>query len=196
LKNQYNVFIDEAGRGCLAGELVVCGLKIIDDDFEAYDSKSLTQKERKAMKKIIEQKTEYKLVIISPYTIDKIGISGAMNNALNEIISYFGKENLFLFDGNNKFGITIPNFYTEIKADVNYKGVSAASILAKEKKDELMLKHHNKYICYDWNKNFGYGTKDHIDAIKKYGYSPLHRKSFRVRELEEYFNKQTMSVLF
>jgi ribonuclease HII len=196
LKEQYNVFIDEAGRGCLAGELVVCGLKIIDNDFEAYDSKSLTQKERKEMKKIIEHKTEYKLVIISSDIIDKIGISGAMNKALNEIISYFGKENLFLFDGNNKFGITIPNFYTEIKADANYKGVSAASILAKEKKNELMLKHHNKYPYYNWDKNFGYGTKDHINAIKKYGYSPLHRKSFRVRELEKYFNKQTISVLF
>lgn len=189
------IYIDEAGRGCAAGELVFTGVKVIGDVSFANDSKKTSFKEREEMLQKILNNVEHCTVITTAEEIDKIGLSSAIKKSLETIILYFPNSN-YLYDGDKTFGVDEPNLKTLVKADAKIKGVGAASIIAKSTKDKLMLEHHEEYPQYSWNTNFGYITKKHVEAILEYGYTLYHRQSYKIKEIESVRNKETTNILF
>lgn len=173
--------IDEAGRGPLAGNLVMAGC-ILNADIEGLnDSKKLSGKKREALYELIILNATYHIVEFSPQEIDKNGISHCLREGLEDIISTLNADE-YLFDGNSSFGVK--NLQTMIKADGKIAEVSAASILAKVTHDRDIIKKAPLYPQYQFEKHKGYGTKLHIEMIKKYGYCDLHRRSYRVKALE------------
>ncbi len=175
--------IDEAGRGPLAGPLVVAGV-ILKEKIEGLkDSKKLTEKRRERLFDEIKKKSLYKIVFVDNKRIDKIGISNSLKEAIEEIIESFKEiENLeMLIDGNRNFGIENLKFL--IKADSKIDEVSSASILAKVSRDRYMKEIAKRYPNYQFEKHKGYGTKKHIELIKEFGYSDLHRRSYKIKSL-------------
>lgn len=175
--------IDEAGRGCIAGDLVVAGVVFSDGVCiqGLNDSKKITPKRRELLYEEIVQKTKYHIVTIGPKQIDSEGISKSMQRALKEIQAQLLAEE-YLFDGNTTFGVT--GLSTKIKADAEVLEVSAASILAKVTHDRNIIRDAKEHPEYGFEKHKGYGTKLHVEMIKEHGYSPIHRKSFRLKALE------------
>lgn len=190
------IFIDEAGRGCAAGEMVFVGAKVTGDVSYADDSKKLSFTQRERLFNKVRENVQFCIVLSTANEIDEIGLSESIKKSLETIISYFGADELYLYDGNRTFGVDNPNLKTLVKADALVKGVGAASIIAKHTKDQLMIDHHTEYPMYNFINNSGYCTKDHIDAIKKHGYCEYHRKSYKIRALEEWKNKQQTDFLF
>ena len=173
--------IDEAGRGPLAGDLVMAGC-ILENKVEGLnDSKKLTAKRREILFEQIIVNSKYHIVKFSALEIDALGISACLKKGLTQIMQNMPTDN-FLFDGNTAFGIS--NLTTMIKADGKVTEVSAASILAKVTHDRDILKVAKEYPEYQFEKHKGYGTKLHIEMIKKYGYSPVHRKTYKIKALE------------
>ena len=175
--------IDEAGRGPCAGDLVVAGC-IFNKQIKVdglNDSKKISEKRREEMYKQIHPNTLNHIVVISPQEIDDEGISKCMTRALLEIQENL-KADTYLFDGNTTFGVS--NLNTMVKADGKITEVSAASILAKVTHDRNIIRDAKKYPEYGFEKHKGYGTKLHIEMIKKYGYSPIHRKSYKIKALK------------
>jgi len=173
--------IDEAGRGPLAGDLVMAGC-ILEKEIEGLnDSKKLTAKKREILFEQIIVNSKYHIVKFSALEIDELGISACLKEGLTQIMKNMPTDN-FLFDGNTTFGIS--NLATMIKADGKVAQVSAASILAKVTHDRDILEVAKKYPVYQFEKHKGYGTKLHIEMIKKYGYSPVHRKTYKIKALE------------
>ena len=196
---KYNGYIgiDEAGRGCVGGELVFTGVKLKSNtnvDF-ADDSKKLTYNQRENMSNKILNNVEQCTVITTAKEIDEIGLSLAIKKSLETIISYFPNSK-YLYDGNKVFGVDNPNLEILVKADALVKIVGAASILAKQTKDNLMFSHHKEFPMYNFASNSGYITKEHVSAIKEFGYCEYHRKSYRIKELEEWKNNQVTNILF
>jgi len=185
--------IDEAGRGPIAGPLVVAGcifknekLKVKSEKWENFlqkinDSKKLSAKKREELFEIIKETCKYHIVFVDNKTIDEKGLSYAINYALNEIKKNLKAEK-YLFDGNSNFGVN--GIETIIKGDSKVKEISAASILAKVSRDKFMAEISDKYPAYNFKKHKGYITKEHIEEIKKHGYSDIHRKSYRLKALE------------
>jgi ribonuclease HII len=175
--------IDEAGRGPIAGDLVVAGC-IFDENTQIEglnDSKKISEKRRAELFEEILPKSLNHIVVISPKEIDEEGISNCMRRALEEIKSTLKAEE-YLFDGNTTFGVT--GLETMVKADGKVAEVSAASILAKVTHDVNIIRDAKKYPEYEFEKHKGYGTKAHVEMIKKYGYCPIHRRSFKLKALE------------
>ena len=176
--------IDEAGRGPIAGPLVVAGAILLEDIKGLNDSKVLSEKKREKLYEEIIEKSKYHIVFSNADLIDEKGISYCLKNSILEImenLNEFCKE--FLMDGNTSFGIS--TLQHKIKADATIKEVSAASILAKVSRDRFMNEISSKYPNYDFEKHKGYGTKAHIEAIKKFGRSDIHRVSFKLKALGE-----------
>ena len=174
--------IDEAGRGPLAGDLVMAGCILREPIDGLNDSKKLSEKKRELLyDAIVNSHAEYYIVKFTAAQIDEKGISQCLATGLREI-----QQNLtattYLFDGNSTFGVE--NIETLIKADGKIPQVSAASILAKVTHDRDILELAKQYPEYQLEKHKGYGTKLHVDMIKKYGYSPIHRKSYKIKALE------------
>ncbi|UOD34928.1 ribonuclease HII [Deferribacteraceae bacterium V6Fe1] len=173
--------VDEVGRGCLAGPVVACAC-VLDDNFfsaEIKDSKKLSEKKRDSLYDyIISNCVDYSFGVICNEIIDSVNILNAtkqaMHIAINGITSNYDKVVVDAVKLNN---IKKPMEHP-FKAEDKFLSVAAASILAKVYRDNLMKKLHIYYPEYLWYKNKGYGTKEHIDAIKKYGVTPLHRRSF------------------
>ncbi|KIM09303.1 MAG: ribonuclease HII [Sulfurovum sp. PC08-66] len=173
--------IDEAGRGPLAGPLVVAGV-ILHEAIEGLnDSKKLTAKRREMLYERIIECSTYHSVVIEASTIDALGISQVMHDALSEIIQTLQPLEV-LFDGNTTFGV--PNLTTLVKADATIPSVSAASIVAKVTHDRLILELDALYPHYGFASHMGYGTAQHIAAIQQWGYTPYHRRSFKIKALE------------
>ena len=173
--------IDEAGRGPLAGNLVVAGC-ILNAAIEGLnDSKKLSEKKRELLYEQIISNAVYHIVEFSAQEIDEKGISYCIKSALLEIREQLNAES-YLFDGNSSFGVS--GIDTMIKADGKVAEVSAASILAKVTHDRDIIQQAKIYPHYQFEKHKGYGTKLHIDMIKKYGYCDIHRRSYRVKALE------------
>jgi ribonuclease HII len=170
--------IDEAGRGPLAGPLVVAGVVLNKDIKGLNDSKKLTPKKREELFDIIKQNSFYHIVFTDNKTLDKIGLSKALKKSILEIMDNL-EAKIYLMDGNTSFGIE--NLKHKIKADATIKEVSASSILAKVSRDRFMCEIASKYPEYNFAQHKGYGTKAHIEAIKKFGYSLLHRISFKLK---------------
>ena len=176
--------IDEAGRGPIAGPLVVAGAILIDEITGLNDSKQLSEKKREKLFEEIKEKSKYHIVFTDAKTIDEKGLSFCLKNSILEIMEKLKNDSTeFLMDGNTTFGIN--NLTCKIKADATVKEVSAASILAKVSRDRYMDEISSKYPNYDFHKHKGYGTKAHVEAIKLYGRSEEHRVSFRLKALGE-----------
>ena len=170
--------IDEAGRGPFAGPLVVAGVVLKNSIDGLNDSKKLTERKREYLFEEIIKNSIYHIVFIDNKHIDKDGLSICLQNGIKEIMQNIDAKQ-YLFDGNTTFGID--GLKCKIKADQTVQEVSAASILAKVSRDRYMCKIALKYPQYHFEKHKGYGTKLHKEAIKLYGYTPLHRKSFKIK---------------
>ncbi|AYJ80422.1 ribonuclease HII [Aliarcobacter cryaerophilus ATCC 43158] len=176
--------IDEAGRGPLAGPIVVAGVILEKDILGLNDSKVLSEKKREKLFDEIKEKSKYHIVFKSAKEIDDFGISFCIKSSILEIMQQLQKfSNNFLMDGNTNFGIE--NLKKEIKADAKYAQVSAASILAKVSRDRFMNEISSKYPNYNFQKHKGYGTKAHIEIIREFGRSDIHRFSFKLKALGE-----------
>ena len=173
--------IDEAGRGPLAGSLVVAGVILKNEIVGLNDSKKLTEKKREELFEKIVKNSDYHIVSFCAEEIDEHGMSKCLQDALKEIVAKMDTDN-FLFDGNSTFGVDA--LKTMIKADTKIPEVSAASILAKVTRDREMIGFSKIYPDYKFEKHKGYGTALHVSLIKKYGYCKIHRKSFKIKALE------------
>lgn len=175
---------DEAGRGCLAGPVTAAAV-ILPHDFEnalLNDSKKLTEKQRAALAPIIEKEAiSFHVVHLEPKIIDEINILNASIKAMQEsILQLMPQPKFIIVDGNRFKPVANIPFQTIIKGDGKYLSIAAASILAKTYRDTYMDRIHEEYPMYQWNKNKGYPTQDHRDAIREFGITPYHRKSFRL----------------
>jgi ribonuclease HII len=164
--------IDEAGRGCIAGSMVVAGVVLYSNIDGLRDSKKLSEKRREELYEIIIKNSLYKIVSISSRDIDEFGISKSLNFALNEIKKYISTDR-YIFDGNCSY--KVDNIETIIKGDDKVPQISAASILAKVTRDREICSYN---MPYSFDKHKGYGTKQHYEEIAKFGISNIHRKSF------------------
>ncbi len=173
--------IDEAGRGPFAGPLCVAGVVLQNEIKELNDSKRLSEKKREKLFDLIKTNSIYHIVFTSAKKIDKLGLSLCLQNSIKDIMHNI-EANQYLIDGNTTFGIE--NLECLIKADVKIKEVSAASILAKVSRDRYMCNMAKKYPQYSFEKHKGYGTQEHTDAIIKYGFCDIHRKTFKIKKLE------------
>jgi ribonuclease HII len=173
--------IDEAGRGPLAGDLVMAGCILHKKIDGLNDSKKLTEKKREALFELIIQNSSYHIVKFSASQIDELGISTCLKMGLESILQNLQAKE-YLFDGNSNFGVQ--GLKTLIKADATIPEVSAASILAKVTHDRDILELDKLYPKYGFASHKGYGTALHISMIKKYGYSDIHRKSYKIKALE------------
>ena len=175
--------IDEAGRGPIAGDLVVAGCIFYSQTkIEGLnDSKKISEKRRYELFEEIAPNTKNHIVVISPQEIDDEGISKCMTRALEEIKATL-KADSYLFDGNTTFGVS--GLETMVKADGKVAEVSAASILAKVTHDLNIIRDAKKYPEYEFEKHKGYGTKFHVEMIQKHGYCPIHRRSFKLKALQ------------
>lgn len=173
---------DEAGRGCLAGPVVAAAV-ILPKNFKhpvLDDSKKLTAKQRTLLKdEIINSAIAWKVAFVDNNEIDSMNILRASIKAMHIAIEGLDKEPQFLLiDGNRFYPYKNFNYKTIIKGDGIYFSIAAASVLAKTFRDEYMEKLHDDFPEYGWNKNKGYGTSFHREAIIKYGITSYHRKSF------------------
>ena len=173
--------VDEVGRGCLAGPVVSAAviLKKSINLSLLKDSKKITFKKRIEIAEHIKLNSIYAIGMASVGEILKINILQAallsMKRAINQLSI---KPELILIDGNfSPEGLK--NFKTIINGDEKIKAISAASIIAKVYRDELMIKLSKKFQNYAWERNFGYGTKAHIEGLKKFGLTSHHRKGFK-----------------
>lgn len=175
--------IDEVGRGPLAGP-VVAATVILPHDFNdkrIKDSKSIKKQDKReeVAKLIMKNAISYGIGLASVKEIEIHGILNATFIAMQRSIDNCQIKPDFIYvDGNQFIGYKDIKYECVIKGDSKIKSISAASILAKVYRDNLMSDLHCDYPYYKWDKNMGYGTKDHIDAIKKYGITPHHRKLF------------------
>ena len=172
--------VDEAGRGPLAGPVVAAAV-ILPDDHDIIgldDSKKLTANKRAILEVQILEKTQYSIGLCDEEEIDSINILQATMAAMTRAVEGLPQlPDHILVDGNR-----LPNWPHAAKAviggDAIHPCISAASILAKEYRDRLMVEAARQYPEYGWERNKGYGTAEHMAALKKYGPTPLHRKSF------------------
>jgi ribonuclease HII len=189
LKINFSDFIlecgtDEAGRGCLAGPVTAAAV-ILPNSFSnpiLNDSKLLSKKKRVLLKSIIENDAlTFAFHHILPDKIDSINILNASILAMHESIDGLKIEPEFIIVDGNKFKPykSIPH-QTIIKGDSKYLSIAAASILAKTNRDAYMEKIHEEFPMYNWKQNKGYPTQEHRDAIRKYGITKYHRKTFRL----------------
>lgn len=175
---------DEAGRGCLAGPVVAAAV-ILPKDFShphLNDSKQLSEKNRQLLKPIIEEKAiVYAVSFVFQDEVDKINVLQASITGMHRAIEALEVTPEFIIVDGNKFRNykEIPH-KTIVKGDAKYLSIAAASVLAKTYRDEYMKKIHQEFCEYNWQKNKGYPTKEHRDAIRKFGATLHHRKSFKL----------------
>jgi ribonuclease HII len=173
--------IDEAGRGPIAGPLVMAGV-ILNAPVEGLnDSKKLTEKRRNALFDAITAAASYHIVRFSAEEVDAHGISKCLAMGLEAIKTQLDSDD-YLFDGNATFGVS--GLRTMVKADAEVPEVSAASILAKVTRDREMEALAATYPQYGFEGHKGYGTAAHVEAIRQHGYCPVHRRTFRLKALE------------
>lgn len=180
---------DEAGRGCLAGSVYAAAV-ILPTDYQndlLNDSKQLTEKRRYQLREIIERDAvAWAVGIVSPDEIDKINILNASILAMHRALDQLKvRPEAIIVDGNKfKPYQNLPHT-TIVKGDGKYLAIAAASILAKTYRDDYMNELAEEYPQYDWLSNKGYPTKKHRDAIRQYGITPYHRKSYNLLGTEE-----------
>lgn len=174
---------DEAGRGCLAGPVTAAAI-ILPENFTNLtlnDSKQLSESKRDHLRPILETEAlSYGICHVFEEEIDQINILNAsilaMHRALDQLQS---PPNFIIVDGNRFKPYRDIDHCCIVKGDGKYLSIAAASVLAKTHRDAYMAKIHEEFPMYNWKKNKGYPTKEHREAIKKYGLTKYHRKSFK-----------------
>jgi len=177
---------DEAGRGCLAGPVVAAAV-ILPENFEhpfLNDSKQLSEKQRNELRPLIEKEAlAWAVEMVPNEEIDKVNILNASFLAMNRAIQKLKiKPQHLLIDGNRFRPQTDIPFTCMIKGDGRFLSIAAASVLAKTWRDEYMEKIHAEFDCYGWDRNKGYATKFHREAIAVNGICKYHRQSFRLKD--------------
>ncbi len=174
---------DEAGRGCLAGPVYAAAV-IFPKDYKNElldDSKKLNEKQRFALRKVIEAEAlDYAVASIDNYEIDKINILNASIKGMQNAVGMLKLNPQFLLIDGNRFKAykDIP-YKCIIGGDAKYLSIAAASILAKTYRDDHMEKLHEEFPQYNWKKNKAYPTKEHREKIKEIGVTPYHRLSYK-----------------
>ena len=175
---------DEAGRGCLAGSVYAAAV-ILPPDYHnelLNDSKQLTEKRRYALREVIQREAvAWAVGIVTPEEIDKINILNASILAMHRALDQLAvRPEAVIVDGNRFKPYGGLPYTTIVKGDGKYLSIAAASILAKTYRDDYMGKLAEEYPQYDWKSNKGYPTKKHRDAIRKFGTTPYHRRTFNL----------------
>ena len=175
---------DEAGRGCLAGSVYAAAV-ILPPDYHnelLNDSKQLTEKRRYALREVIQREAvAWAVGIVTPEEIDKINILNASILAMHRALDQLAvRPEAVIVDGNRFKPYGGLPYSTIVKGDGKYLSIAAASILAKTYRDDYMGKLDEEYPQYDWKSNKGYPTKKHRDAIRKFGTTPYHRRTFNL----------------
>ena len=184
--NKYIIGADEVGRGSFAGPICAAAVKINYSHLELLtnvkDSKKLSPKKREEIFSMVEENNiEYSFNESSNTFIDQFGIKNANEKVLTDSISdiYTGNEIVYV----DHFKINDFNSISVVRGEDNCRAIALASIVAKVLRDNLMIRFSEKYPEYSFEKNKGYGTKDHREAISRYGLSNIHRKSFSLKPI-------------
>lgn len=175
---------DEAGRGCLAGSVYAAAV-ILPPDYHnelLNDSKQLTEKRRYALREVIERDAvAWAVGIVTPEEIDKVNILNASILAMHRALDQLKvRPEAIIVDGNRFKPYDDLPHTTIVKGDGKYLSIAAASILAKTYRDDYMDKLAEEYPQYDWHGNKGYPTRKHRDAIRQFGPTPYHRRTFNL----------------
>lgn len=175
---------DEAGRGCLAGAVYAAAV-ILPHDFRnelLNDSKQLTEKQRYALREIVEHEAlAWAVGVVTPEEIDRINILNASFLAMHRAIDQLKlRPEHLLIDGNRFKKYQDVPYTTVVKGDGKYMSIAAASVLAKTYRDDYMNSLAKEYPQYDWESNKGYPTKKHREAIRIFGVTPYHRMSYNL----------------
>lgn len=179
---------DEAGRGPLAGPVFAASV-ILPADFHhplLNDSKKMTQKSRELLREVIEKEAvAWAVEKVDVSQIDTMNILNASITGMQRAVRRLKvRPEFLLIDGNRFKPMEGYEYECIVKGDGKYASIAAASVLAKTWRDEYMRELAKQFPEYGWDKNMGYPTKEHIEAIKTYGYTPHHRMSFHPKELE------------
>lgn len=186
--NRIEAGCDEAGRGPLAGPVYAAAV-ILPADFHhplLNDSKQMSRKARELLRPVIEREAEaWAVEEVSAEEIDRINILAASIAGMQRAVRRLSvRPDFLLIDGNRFKAFDGYPYRTVVHGDATFASIAAASVLAKTYRDDFMISIAREYPGYGWETNMGYPTKEHIAAIRKYGYTPWHRRSFHVRELE------------
>ncbi|MGL5561634.1 MAG: ribonuclease HII [Tannerellaceae bacterium] len=181
-ENKVEAGCDEAGRGCLCGSVFAAAV-ILPPHYqceELNDSKKLSEKQRYALREVIERDAlAWAVGIVTPEEIDKINILNASFLAMHRAVDQLKiKPEHLLIDGNRFNPYPDISHTCVVKGDGKFLAIAAASILAKTYRDDYMDRLHDEFPMYDWKKNKGYPTVKHRKAITEFGITPYHRKSF------------------
>lgn len=182
---------DEAGRGPLAGPVYAAAV-ILPEDFHHHllnDSKQMSEKDRDLLRPIIEREAiAWAVEAVEAEEIDRLNILWASVTGMQRAVLRLSPKPDFLLIDGNKFrpfeGFGFNSFQTIIHGDATYASIAAASVLAKTWRDEKMRQLALEFPQYGWDRNFGYPTPEHIQALKEYGPTPYHRRSFHPKALE------------
>ena len=175
---------DEAGRGCLSGPVVAAAV-ILPKEFShpfLNDSKQLSEKKREELRPFIEENAiAYGVSFVWQDEVDKINVLQASITGMHRSIGLLQVQPEYIIVDGNKFSSykEIP-YKTIVKGDAKYQSIAAASVLAKTYRDAYMEKIHKEFPMYNWKKNKGYPTKEHRDAIREFGVTKYHRKTFKL----------------
>jgi ribonuclease HII len=185
-KNRVEAGCDEAGRGCLAGPVVAAAV-ILPPDFHhplLNDSKQMTRTHRDTLRKIIEKEAlAWHVAKVSHEEIDNINILRASIMGMHRALDGLSlRPDCILVDGNKFFPYQKIPHVCVVKGDATFASIAAASVLAKTHRDEWMCRLAEKFPAYGWEQNMGYPTEKHRAAIRRYGITPYHRRSFRLVE--------------
>ena len=182
---------DEAGRGPLAGPVYAAAVILPAGFYHPLlnDSKQMTEMAREALRPIIKaEAVAWAVEAVQADEIDKLNILWASVTGMQRAVLRLDPAPDFLLVDGNKFRpfgrYGFKDFRTVVHGDATFASIAAASVLAKTYRDEFMRKLAAEFPDYGWDRNMGYPTPEHIEAIRRYGYTPWHRKSFHVKELE------------
>jgi len=179
---------DEAGRGPLAGPVFAAAVILPEGFFHPRlnDSKQMSEKAREELREVIEREAvAWAVEAVSPEEIDTVNILNASILGMQRAVRRLNPRPEFLLIDGNRFKPCdgIP-YKTVVHGDATYAAIAAASVLAKTHRDAYMRRIAAEYPQYGWERNMGYPTHEHIEAVRRYGFTPYHRRSFHPKELE------------
>ena len=179
--------LDEAGRGPLAGPVAAAAVILPEGFFHPLlnDSKQMSEKAREQLREVIEREAlAWAVELVSPEEIDKVNILNASILGMQRAAQRLDPNPAFLLVDGNRFKPCGIPYKTVVHGDATYASIAAASVLAKTHRDEYMRRIAAEYPAYGWERNMGYPTAEHIEAIKLHGLTPYHRCSFHPKALE------------
>ncbi|MCQ2164994.1 MAG: ribonuclease HII [Bacteroidales bacterium] len=179
---------DEAGRGPLAGPVYAAAVILPPDFYHPLlnDSKKMSARDRETLRGIIEKEAvAWAVEEVCAAEIDSLNILKASITGMQRAVRRLSvKPEFLLIDGNRFYPFDGYDYKTVVHGDATYASIAAASVLAKTWRDEYMCRLAQEFPQYGWDRNMGYPTREHIEAIRRFGYTPHHRKSFHPKELE------------